>query len=100
MGLLLAIAWSFARRRDPPPPGRLLAGVGLAVMATVFFWLNFALSGIHREWFTDWRGMAGWRHSGAWYVAAWLTLAGFGIAWVARARRPDPGTASSGVPTG
>lgn len=88
VALLVALAAAFARRREPPRTARVLAGVGLPVMATLFFWLNFAVSGFPAGWFTDWPGMVGWRQSGACFVVGWLLLAAAGLA---RLRAPWPG---------
>lgn len=79
---LAALTWlalDCARRSIAGWSMRAFAGIGLAVTATLYFWLNFTFFSFPWGWFTDWRGLLAQNQSGGIYVVGWLVLLTAGI---------------------
>lgn len=82
--LLIWLAFYFARRSQTNWKARSFAGIGLALTATLYFWLNFTFFSFPWDWFTDWRGILAQRHSGSVYVVGWLALSLAGLLYQRR----------------
>lgn len=74
LAFLIWLALDCARRSAATWQARSFAGIGLAVTATLYFWLNFTFFSFPWGWFTDWKGLLAQNQSGGIYVVGWLAL--------------------------
>lgn len=79
LALLCWLAFYFAHRGTVAGSARRFAGIGLAITSTLYFWMNFTIFSLPWDWFSDWQGLLGQRHSGGIYVVGWFTLLTTGL---------------------
>jgi hypothetical protein len=89
LAVLIWLALYLARRGCDPGTARWAAGLGLAVTASLYFWLNFTFFSFPWDWFRDWQGLLAQKHSGGIYVIGWLTLMISGLAGCLPKRRSE-----------
>jgi len=79
LALLIWLAFYSAHRGTVAGSARRFAGIGLAITSTLYFWMNFTIFPFPWDWFSDWQGLLGQRHSGGIYVVGWFTLLTTGL---------------------
>ena len=72
--LLTYLALDYGKRSKMGIGARPFAGIGLALTATIYFWLNFTFFSFPWQWWIDWKGWVGRANSGAIYLIAWIAL--------------------------